>query len=233
MKKTITDALFKVRNVCVKEEFDVEKFDLISSSAVKHGEENSTRRGQQSPMSNGPSQTLFESRNKNVEIVKLGSLQGLVSFSKEVYPQIKEEDRYHSYSDANTPLCIVLKRNPARPLPCEGGLSHGKQLQALTKIKREPIGGPKSARMGPVGVPHQKRKSPMQPFAHLPLNTKGLPKPLLDGRHKRAKWRSIQERVGGICTRDYSSDNEKKRSNSPDSSSGAEVKGDVDYTIGN
>jgi hypothetical protein len=33
-------------------------------------------------------------------------------------------------------------------------------------------------------------------------------------------------------TRDYSSDDEREESDSPDGSSGAEVKGDVVYTIG-
>jgi hypothetical protein len=72
----------------------------------------------------------------------------------------------------------------------------------------------------------------MQPFVRLPLNTKSHPKTPLDGRCKRARYGSIHERVGGICTRDYSSDNEKEESNSPDGSSGTEVKGNVDYTIG-
>jgi hypothetical protein len=72
----------------------------------------------------------------------------------------------------------------------------------------------------------------MQSFAHSPLNTKGRPKTPLDGRRKRAKYGSIQERVGGICTRNDSSDDEKEESDSPDGSSGAEVKGDDDYTIG-
>jgi hypothetical protein len=55
MKKTIVDALLKVRNACVKEESDVEKFDPISSSGVKHGEGNNFGLGQRSPMSSGPS----------------------------------------------------------------------------------------------------------------------------------------------------------------------------------
>jgi hypothetical protein len=46
------------------------------------------------------------------------------------------------------------------------------------------------------------------------------------------KYGSIHEQVGGICTRDYSFDNEKEESNSPNGSNGAEVKGNVDYTIG-
>jgi hypothetical protein len=86
--------------------------------------------------------------------------------------------------------------------------------------------------MGPVVVSQQKRKSPMQPFARLPLNTKGRPKTPLDGRLNRAKYGSIQERVGGICTRNDSSDDERKESNSSDGSSRAEVKRDDDYTIG-
>jgi hypothetical protein len=72
----------------------------------------------------------------------------------------------------------------------------------------------------------------MQSFAHLLLNTKGRPKTPLDERRKRVKYGSIHEQVGGICTRDYSFDNEKEESNSPNGSNGAEVKGNVDYTIG-
>jgi hypothetical protein len=64
------------------------------------------------------------------------------------------------------------------------------------------------------------------------LNTKGCPKTPLDGRHKWTKYGSIYERVGSIGTRDYSSDNERKESNSSDDSSGVEIKGDVEYTIG-
>jgi hypothetical protein len=105
-------------------------------------------------------------------------------------------------------------------------------LQAFIKIRREPIGGPKSGRTGPVPISQQKKKSPIQPVARSPLNTKGRPKTLLDGRHKRAKYGSIQERVGGICTRDDSSDDEREELESPDGSSGVEVKGDNDYTIG-
>jgi hypothetical protein len=72
----------------------------------------------------------------------------------------------------------------------------------------------------------------MQQFAHSPLNIKGHPKTPLDGRRKRAKYGSTQERGGGICTRNDSSDDEREESDSPDGSSGAEVKGDDDYTIG-
>jgi hypothetical protein len=72
----------------------------------------------------------------------------------------------------------------------------------------------------------------MQPFTHSPLNTKGHPKTPLDGRRKQAKYGSIQERVGGICTRNDSSDDEREESDPSDGSSGAEVKGDDDYTIG-
>jgi hypothetical protein len=73
----------------------------------------------------------------------------------------------------------------------------------------------------------------MQPFARSPLNIKGHPKTPLDGRHKWAKYGSIHELVGGICTRDNSSDDEREESDSPDGSSRTKVKGDVDYTIGN
>jgi hypothetical protein len=72
----------------------------------------------------------------------------------------------------------------------------------------------------------------MQPFACSPLNTKGRPKTPLDGRHKRAKYGSIQERVGGFCTRDDSSDDEREEPDSSDGSSGTEVKGDDDYSLG-
>jgi hypothetical protein len=155
-----------------------------------------------------------------------------VSPSKKVHPRVKEEDGYNSQSDVNILLAIVFKRNPACPPLHEDGLSHGKQLQTFTKIKLEPIGGPKSGGTGPVAIHQQKQESPMQPFARLPLNTKGRPKTPLDGRLKWAKYGSIHERVGGICTRDYSSDDERKESDSLDGSSGVEVKGDVDYTIG-
>jgi hypothetical protein len=69
----------------------------------------------------------------------------------------------------------------------------------------------------------------MQLFAGLSLNTKGRPKTPLDRRRKRAKYGSIHEQVGGIYTRDFSSDDERKESDSLDGSSGVEVKGDVDY----
>jgi hypothetical protein len=72
----------------------------------------------------------------------------------------------------------------------------------------------------------------MQPFARSPLNTKGSPKTPLDGRRKRAKYGSIQERVGSICTRDDSSDDEREESDSPDGRNGVEVKGDDDYSLG-
>jgi hypothetical protein len=50
-------------------------------------------------------------------------------------------------------LSALFKTSQPRPPLREGGLSHGKQLQALTKIKREPIGGPKSGGTGPIAVP--------------------------------------------------------------------------------
>jgi hypothetical protein len=91
-------------------------------------------------MSNYPSRALFESISKNVEIVKLGSSRELVSLSKKVHPQVKEEDGYNSLSKGNIPLATLFKTGQPRPSPHEGGLSDGKQLQAFTKIKREPIG---------------------------------------------------------------------------------------------
>jgi hypothetical protein len=232
MKKKIADASLKVCNAYVKEESDVEKFNPISSSGAKHGEGSNFGWEQRSPMSSSPSQALFESSSKYVGTEKLGSSRGLVSLSKKVYPRVKEKDGYHILSDANTTIHTIFKRSQPRPPPREGGLLQGKQLQALTKIKREPIGGPKSGRTGPVGVPQHKRKRPIQPFACSPLNTKDRPKTPLNRRLKWAKYGSIHERVGGICTRDYSSDNEKEESDSPDGSSRAEVKGNVDYTIG-
>jgi hypothetical protein len=153
-------------------------------------------------MNNCPSRALFESNSKNVETVKLGSSRVLVSLSKKVHPRVKKEDGYTSHSDANIPLGTLIRTGQPHPSPREGDLSHGKQLQALTKIKCEPIGGPKSGRTGLIAVSQQKKKSPVRPFAHSPLNTKGRPKTPLDGRRKRAKYGSIQERVGGICTRD-------------------------------
>jgi hypothetical protein len=121
-----------------------------------------------------------------VELVKLGSSWGLVSLSKKVHPRVKKEDGYTSQSQSNAdiPLVTLIKTSQPHPSPREGGLSDGKQLQALTKIKREPIGGPKSGRTGPVAVSQQKRKNPMQSFARSPLNTKGRPKTPFDGRRK-------------------------------------------------
>jgi hypothetical protein len=154
--------------------------------------------------------------------------------SKKVHPRVKKEDGYTSLSqsDADIPLVTLIRIGQLHPSPREGGLSDGKQLQALTKIKREPIGGPKSGRTGPVAVSQQKRKSPMQPFARSPLNTKGRPKTPFDGRHKWEKYGSIQERVGGFCTRDDSSYDEREESNSPDGSSGAKMKGNDEYSLG-
>jgi hypothetical protein len=231
-KKTTADVLLMVCNAYVKEESDVEKLDPISSTGAILGEKNSFGWGQRSSMSDCPSRALFGSSSKNVELVKLGSSQGLVSLSKKMHPQGKDKDGCTSESNKDIPIGTVFKRNPTCPPPREDGLSHGKQLQALTKIKREPIGGPKSGRTRHVAVSQQKTKSSMQPFARSPLNTKGRPKTPLDGRRKRAKYGSIQEQVGGICTRNDSSDDEREESDSPNGSSGAEVKGDDDYTIG-
>jgi hypothetical protein len=60
--------------------------------------------------------------------VKLGSSRGLVSLLKKVHPRVKEENGYHSFSNANTPIATMFKRSQPHPPPCEGGLSHGKQL---------------------------------------------------------------------------------------------------------
>ena len=64
----------------------------------------------------------------------------------------------------------------------------------------------------------------MQSFVRSPLNTKGRPKTPFDRRPKRAKYRSIQERVGGICTRDDSSNDEREELDSPNGSCEVEVK---------
>ena len=144
-------------------------------------------------MSSNPSQVLFESSGKNMGTEKLGSSQGLVSLSKKVYPQVKEKDGYHILSNANTRIHTIFKKSQPRPPPHKSSLLQDKQLQALTKIKHEPIGGPKSGRTGPVGIPQHKRKHPIQPFACSPLNTKDRPKTPLDRRHKWSKYGSIHE----------------------------------------
>jgi hypothetical protein len=111
-----------------------------------------------------------------VEPLKLGSSQELVSLLKKVHPRVKDGDGCTSESDKDVPIATKFKINPVCPLPHEDGLSHGKQLQALTKSKCEPIGGPKSGRTGPAAISQQKKKSRMQPFARSPLNTEGRPK---------------------------------------------------------
>jgi hypothetical protein len=67
---------------------------------------------------------------------------------------VKNEDGYTSQSESDTdiPLVTLIRTGQPHPSPREGGLLDGKQLQALTKIKCEPIGGPKSGRTGPVVV---------------------------------------------------------------------------------
>ena len=72
----------------------------------------------------------------------------------------------------------------------------------------------------------------MQPFACSLLNTKGRKKTPLDRRHKWVKYGSIDEQVGGIYRRDYSSDDEREESDSLNGNNRAQVKGDVDYTLG-
>jgi hypothetical protein len=151
-KKTTVDVSLTVCNAYLKEESDVGKLDPISSTGTMLGEGNKSGRGQRSSMSDCPSRALFGSSSKNVEPVKLGSSQGLVSLSKKVHPRVKDGDGCTFESDKDIPIATVVKRNLACPLPHEDGLSHGKQLQALTKIKREPIGGPKSGRTGPIAV---------------------------------------------------------------------------------
>ena len=101
----------------------------------------------------------------------------------------------------------------------------------MTKVKCEPNGGPKSRKTGPVAESQQKKKNPMQPFACLILDTKKHPKTPFEGRHKQAKYGSMRQQVGGIYRND-SSDDERKESDSLDGSSGAEVKRDDNYTIG-
>jgi hypothetical protein len=172
LKKTIADASFKVGDAYVKEESEVEKFGLINASLLKHGEENASRCRGLSPVSNGLSRVILENSSKKVDTVKLDSSRRLVSLSKDVHPQIKEEDGYSSFSNGNLFLCTTLRGYKPSVPACEGTISHGKQSQALTKIKREPIGGPKCGKMGPIGVLQQKRKSPIQQFARSPQITK-------------------------------------------------------------
>ena len=126
---------------------------------------------------------------------------------------MKKKDEYTSQfqSDADIPLVILIKTSQPHPFPHKGGLSDGKQLQALTKIKCEPIGGPKSGRTRLVALSQHKKKNPMQFFAHSPLNTKGRPKTPFNGRRKQAKYGSIQEQVGSICMKDDSFDDDERR----------------------
>ena len=74
-----------VYNAYVKEEFNVEKLDPISSTRTMFGEGNNCGQEQKSFISNCPSQALFGSNSKNLEPMKLGSSQGLVSLSKKVH----------------------------------------------------------------------------------------------------------------------------------------------------
>ena len=87
-----------------------------------------------------------------MEPVKLGSSQGLVSLLKKVHPRVKKEDGYASQSSANIPLVTLIRTGQLHPSLREGGLSDGKQLQALTKIKHELVCRPKSGTTGPVTV---------------------------------------------------------------------------------
>ena len=64
----------------------------------------------------------------------------------------------------------------------------------------------------------------MQPFAQSPLDTKERPKNPHEGRRKKARYGSMRKQ----CRND-SSDDERKESDSPDDSSGTEVKGDSDF----
>ena len=75
-----------------------------------------------------------------------------MSLSKKVHPQVKDGDGCISESVRDIPIATIFKRNPACLPPHKDGLSHGKQLQAFTKIKLESISGPKSRRTGPVAV---------------------------------------------------------------------------------
>jgi hypothetical protein len=193
-KKRVADASLAVCNAYVKEKSNIEKLDPINSIGAMRGEGNSSGHGRRSPMSDCPSRALFGSSSKNVEPVKLSSSRGLVSLSKKMRPLVEPGDGCTSESDRGDriPLAARFNINQARPRPHEDGLSHGKKLQALTKIKREPIGGPKSGRTRPVALSQQKKKSPMQPFARSPLDTKERLKTPLEGRHKRAKYGSMR-----------------------------------------
>ena len=85
-KKTTADVLLIICNAYVKEECDVEILDPISSIGAMLGEGNSSGQGQQSSMNDFPSQALFGSSSKNVELVKLGSSRELVSLLKKMNP---------------------------------------------------------------------------------------------------------------------------------------------------
>ena len=85
-KKAAADVSLAVGNAYVKEKSDIEKLDPISSTGAMLGEGNSSGQGRRSSMSDCPSRAMFGSSSKNVEPVKLGSSQGLVSLSKKVHP---------------------------------------------------------------------------------------------------------------------------------------------------
>jgi hypothetical protein len=155
--------------------------------------ENASCRGERFPMTNGRSRVLFESSSKKVQTLKLESSRGLLTLSKEVHSQIKQEDEDSAFSNGNLPLCTTPKRFKSSIPPHEGGVLHDKHLQTLSKIKHEPIGGPNSARMGPIEILQHKRKSPMQPFADLPQRTKGRGRTSLDVKRKQLKWKSVHE----------------------------------------
>jgi hypothetical protein len=164
--------------------------------------------------------------------MKLDSSRGLLSLSKEVHPRMKlpkQKSGYTSNSDTrdNEPLGLYLKASwKAPPRPHEGEASHVKKSQLLPKSKREPVA---SGRTKPAGVPQQKKKVSMQPFARSPKTAKGRPKTPFDGRRKQAKYGSIQEQAGVIHASESSSDHEREESDFPGASSGAEVKGDTGY----
>ena len=75
-----------------------------------------------------------------------------MSLSKKVHPQVKNGDGCTFESHRDVPIATKFKINLAYPPLHKDGLLHGKQLQALTNIKCEPVGRPKSGRMGYIAV---------------------------------------------------------------------------------
>ena len=89
VEKTIANPSLKVGNASVKGKLVVEDFGPINSSLLKYSKGNASCEGKQSPATDGPSWVPFESTSKKEQIVRLESSQGLLFFSKTIYPQIK------------------------------------------------------------------------------------------------------------------------------------------------